>query len=74
MFSASTTVSLLGIAFVDIGTVLSLAIVTLLTGMVAFMGLAFGVGRLGKYITGGGEFISGTEYAKWISDSRRGGA
>lgn len=52
MFNAASTTGALGTAFTDTGTILTYTIPVILVGMVALMGLGFGVRHLRKYITG----------------------
>lgn len=52
MWTIASTTGALSTAFTDIGTVLSVVIGTVLVGLVALLGLGFGVRQAKKHITG----------------------
>jgi len=52
MLSIANSTTYLGTAFTDVGTILTYTIPVILVGMVALLGLGFGVRHLRKYITG----------------------
>lgn len=52
MWSVASTTAALGQLFSDTGTVLTAVIAVILTGLIALLGLGFGVRHLRKYITG----------------------
>jgi len=52
MWGVASTTSALSTAFTDTGTVLLASVATILVGLVALLGLGFGVRHLRKYITG----------------------
>lgn len=52
MWSVASTTSALATLFTDTGTTLTASIATVLVGLVALLGLGFGVRHLRKYITG----------------------
>jgi len=52
MWSIASTTSTLSTAFSDTGTILVAVIGTVVVGLVALLGLGFGIRHLRKYITG----------------------
>jgi len=52
MWTIASTTSAISTMFSDTGTVLATVIGTVLVGLVALLGLGFGVRHLKKYITG----------------------
>jgi len=52
MFDATSTLAALGVATADTTTILTYAIGVVLAGLVALLGLGFGVRHVRKYITG----------------------
>jgi len=52
MWEIASTTDVLSTAFSDTGTILVAVIGVVLTGLVALLGLGFGVRHLKKYITG----------------------
>lgn len=52
MWDISSTTDALATAFANTGTILTVVIAAILVGLVALMGLGFGVRHLRKYITG----------------------
>lgn len=52
MWNATSSVAALGTVFTDTGTILSAVIGVILGGVVALLGLGFGVRHVKKYITG----------------------
>lgn len=52
MWSVASTTAALATMFTDTGTVLTAVVGTVLVGLVALLGLGFGVRHLRKYITG----------------------
>jgi len=52
MWSIASTTSTLTTAFTDTGTILTIVVAAVVTGLVALLGLGFGVRHLKKYITG----------------------
>jgi len=52
MWSIASTTATLTTAFSDTGTILVTVIATVVTAIVALMGLGFGIRHLRKYITG----------------------
>lgn len=52
MWSVASTTSTLTSAFADTGTILAVVIAAVVVGLIALLGLGFGVRHLRKYITG----------------------
>jgi len=52
MWTIASTTGAISTMFTDTGTVLAVVIGTVLVGLVALLGLGFGVRHLKKYITG----------------------
>lgn len=52
MWSVASTTDALSTAFTNTGTILLAVIGTVLVGLIALLGLGFGVRHLRKYITG----------------------
>lgn len=52
MWNVASTTNALSTAFTDTGTILVAVVGVILTGLVALLGLGFGVRHLRKYITG----------------------
>lgn len=52
MWDIASTTSTLTTAYSDTGTILVVVIAAVVTGLVALLGLGFGVRHLKKYITG----------------------
>jgi len=52
MWGIGSTTDALTTAFTNTGTILTLVIATVLVGLIALMGLGFGVRHLRKYISG----------------------
>lgn len=52
MYDIAAAVAAIGTMFTNTGTVLTAVIATVLVGLVALLGLGFGVRHLKKYITG----------------------
>jgi len=52
MWSIASTTGVLSTAFSDTGTILTLVLATVVVGLIALMGLGFGIRHLRKYITG----------------------
>lgn len=52
MWTAASTTGALSTAFTDTGTILAAVIGVILAGLVALLGLGFGVRHVRKYITG----------------------
>jgi len=52
MYGIASTSATLATAFTDTGTILAVVIATVVVGLVALLGLGFGVRHLKKYITG----------------------
>jgi len=52
MWPIASTTATLNTAFTDTGTILVLVIATIVTALVALMGLGFGIRHLRKYISG----------------------
>jgi len=52
MWDITDTTTAIGTMFTDTGTILAAVIATVLVGLVALLGLGFGVRHLKKYITG----------------------
>lgn len=52
MWDVASSTAALGTLFTDTGTILAVVVAAILTGLVALLGLGFGVRHLRKYITG----------------------
>lgn len=52
MWVAASTTAALGTVFTDTGTILTAVIGVILAGLIALLGLGFGVRHLRKYVTG----------------------
>jgi len=52
MWDIASTTGALTTAYADTGTILTLVVAAILTGLIALLGLGFGVRHLKKYITG----------------------
>jgi len=52
MWSIASTTGTLTTAFTDTGTILVVVIAAVVTGLIALLGLGFGIRHLRKYITG----------------------
>lgn len=52
MWTAASTTGILATAYSDTGTILVAVIGTIVAGIVALLGLGFGIRHLRKYITG----------------------
>jgi len=52
MWVAASTTAALSTAFTDTGTILTAVVGVILAGLVALLGLGFGVRHVRKYITG----------------------
>lgn len=52
MWSIASTTAVLGEAFTDTGTILTSVVGVVVVGLVALLGLGFGLRHLRKYITG----------------------
>lgn len=52
MFDATSTLAALGVAYADTGTEVTYIVGVILLGLVALLGLGFGVRHLRKYVTG----------------------
>lgn len=52
MWSVASTTSTLSSAFTDTGTILTVVIAAVVVGLIALLGLGFGIRHLRKYITG----------------------
>jgi len=52
MWTVASTTDALSTAFANTGTIVAVVIATVLVGLIALLGLGFGVRHLRKYITG----------------------
>jgi len=52
MWDVASTTAALGTLYSDAGTIIAVVIGTVLVGLIALLGLGFGVRHLRKYITG----------------------
>jgi len=52
MWTVASTTDALTTAFTNTGTILSTVVATVLVGLIALLGLGFGIRHLRKYITG----------------------
>jgi len=52
MWSIASTTGTLSTAFTDTGTILLLVLATIVTAVVALMGLGYGIRHLRRYVTG----------------------
>ena len=52
MWSIASTTAVLTQAFTDTGTTLTASVAVVVTGLIALLGLGFGIRHLRKYITG----------------------
>jgi len=52
MWGVASTTAALSTAFTDTGTILAAVVATILAGLIALLGLGFGVRHVRKYITG----------------------
>jgi len=52
MWPAASTTAILTTAYSDTGTILLLVLATIVTAVVALMGLGFGIRHLKRYVTG----------------------
>lgn len=52
MYGIASTTATLATAFSGVGTILALSIGTIVTGLIALLGLGFGIRKLTEHITG----------------------
>lgn len=52
MFTAASTTALLATAFTDTGTIVSVTLAAVVVGVIALMGLGFGIRKASKHVTG----------------------
>jgi len=52
MYASTTAIATLGGAFTDTGSILTVAIASVVAGAIALMGLGFGLRHLKKWVTG----------------------
>lgn len=52
MFTAASTTAVLATAFADTGSIVTVVVAAIVVGVIALMGLAFGMKKVSKYITG----------------------